>query len=118
MTIHAIGDEANRLLLDYQEELVRRNGPRDRRFRLVHAQVLHPGDFERLGPLGIIAEVQPYHLSDDMRWMEERIGPVRSRGAYAFRSLIEGGARLAFGSDWPGTSASEYPVMRQNAGLA
>ena len=110
LSIHAIGDEANSLLMDYLEALNRLNGNEDRRFRLVHAQVIQPSEFERLGRLGVIAEVQPYHLADDMRWMEERIGTERSRGAYAFRSLDEGGGILAFGSDWPGTSASEYPI--------
>ena len=110
MSVHAIGDEANHVLLDYLEELNKRNGVKDRRFRLVHAQVLAPDDFKRLGKLGVVAEVQPYHLSDDMRWMEERIGHKRCKGAYAFRSIMESGAVLCFGTDWPGTSASEYPI--------
>jgi hypothetical protein len=110
LTVHAIGDEANSVLLDYLEELNRQNGPRDRRFRLVHAQVIADRDFKRLGELGVIAEVQPFHLSDDMRWMEERIGRERCRGAYAFKSIKESGALLCFGTDWPGTSASEYPI--------
>ena len=110
LTVHAIGDEANSLLLDYLEELNRRNGERDRRFRLVHAQVFAPEDIPRLGPLGVVAEVQPFHLSDDMRWMEERIGAQRCRGAYAFKSIQESGAVLCFGTDWPGTAASEYPI--------
>jgi predicted amidohydrolase YtcJ len=110
LTVHAIGDEANHLLLDYLEELNKQNGQRDRRFRLVHAQVIAPQDFERLGRLGVVAEVQPFHLSDDMRWMEERIGRERSRGAYAFKSIQQSGAVLSFGTDWPGTSASEYPI--------
>jgi predicted amidohydrolase YtcJ len=110
LTVHAIGDEANHLLLDYLEELDNQNGKRDRRFRLVHAQVIAPQDFKRLGQLGIVAEVQPFHLSDDMRWMEERIGHERSRGAYAFKSIQASGAVLSFGTDWPGTSASEYPI--------
>ncbi|MDA7979148.1 MAG: amidohydrolase [Pirellulales bacterium] len=110
LTVHAIGDEANHLLLNYLEELQKQNGPRDRRFRLVHAQVLSPSDFARLGPLGVIAEVQPFHLSDDMRWMELRIGRKRCETAYAFRSIQDSGATLAFGSDWPGTSAAEYPI--------
>ncbi|HEX5702837.1 MAG TPA: amidohydrolase [Pyrinomonadaceae bacterium] len=110
LTVHAIGDEANSVLLDYLEELDRRNGKRDRRFRLVHAQVLAAKDFKRLGPLRIVAEVQPFHLSDDMRWMEERIGAERSKGAYAFKSIQASGAVLSFGTDWPGTSASEYPI--------
>ncbi|HVS13500.1 MAG TPA: amidohydrolase [Thermoanaerobaculia bacterium] len=110
LTVHAIGDEANSLLLDYLEELERRNGARDRRFRLVHAQVIAQSDLARLGPLGIVAEVQPFHLSDDMRWMEERIGRERCRGAYAFRAIRDAGATLSFGSDWPGTAAAEYPI--------
>ncbi len=110
LTIHAIGDEANHLLMNYLEELERLNGPRERRFRLVHAQVIAPDDFQRLGPLGIVAEVQPFHLSDDMRWMEERIGADRCRGAYAFKTIVESGAVLSFGTDWPGTSAAEYPI--------
>ena len=110
LTVHAIGDEANNILLNYLEELNLRNGKRDRRFRLVHAQVLAPEDFKRLGQLGVVAEVQPFHLSDDMRWMEERIGAERSKGAYAFKSIQASGAILSFGTDWPGTSASEYPI--------
>jgi predicted amidohydrolase YtcJ len=110
LTVHAIGDEANHLLLNYLDELNKQNGKRDRRFRLVHAQVLAPGDFKRLGQLGVVAEVQPFHLSDDMRWMEERIGAARTKGAYAFKSIQASGAILSFGTDWPGTSASEYPI--------
>ena len=110
ITVHAIGDEANDVLLNYLEELNKQNGKRDRRFRLVHAQVLAPADFRRLGELGVVAEVQPFHLSDDMRWMEERIGFERTKGAYAFKSIQASGAVLCFGTDWPGTSASEYPI--------
>lgn len=110
ITVHAIGDEANHLLLDYLEELSKQNGERDRRFRLVHAQVIAEDDFARLGQLGIVAEVQPFHLSDDMRWMEERIGHERCRGAYAFKRIQNSGAVLCFGTDWPGTSAAEYPI--------
>jgi len=110
LSVHAIGDEANNVLLNYLEELNRQNGVRDRRFRLVHAQVIAPDDFKRLGKLGVVAEVQPFHLSDDMRWMEERIGRERCKGAYAFKSIKDSGAMLCFGTDWPGTSASEYPI--------
>ena len=110
LTVHAIGDEANSVLLNYLEELNKKNGKLDRRFRLVHAQVLAAKDFRRLGELGVVAEVQPFHLSDDMRWMEERIGSERSKGAYAFKSIQASGAVLSFGTDWPGTSASEYPI--------
>ncbi|MEE8127320.1 MAG: amidohydrolase [Nitrospinaceae bacterium] len=110
LTVHAIGDEANNLILKYLEELNKQNGMRDRRFRLVHAQVIAPDDFKRLGELGVIAEVQPFHLSDDMRWMEERIGHERCKGAYAFKSILDSGATLSFGTDWPGTAAAEYPI--------
>ena len=110
MTVHAIGDEANNILLNYLEELAAENGERDRRFRLVHAQVIAPDDFLRVGELGVMAEVQPYHLSDDMRWMEERIGYERCKGAYAFKRIQDNGAVMCFGSDWPGTSAASYPI--------
>lgn len=108
--VHAIGDLAVDTLLDWFAWAVEKNGPGERRFRVIHAQVVEEDDFARFGELGLIAEVQPYHAIDDMRWMEERIGRERSRGAYAFRSLEEGGALLAFGSDWPGTNASWYPA--------
>lgn len=108
--VHAIGDLAVDTLLDWFAWAIDRNGPGDHRFRVIHAQVVEDDDFTRFGELDLIAEVQPYHAIDDMRWMEERIGRERSRGAYAFRSLKEGGALLAFGSDWPGTNASWYPA--------
>jgi predicted amidohydrolase YtcJ len=108
-TIHAIGDLAVDTLLDMVEMATAKNGPRDRRFRMVHAQVVEEDDFERFGELGIIAEINPFHAIDDMRWMEDRIG-ARSVGAYAFRSLKDGGALLVFGSDWPGTNAAWYPA--------
>jgi predicted amidohydrolase YtcJ len=109
--VHAIGDLAVDTLLDLFERVMEgRVAPRrERRFRVIHAQVVEPDDFARFGALGIVAEVQPYHAIDDMRWMEERIGE-RARWAYAFRSLKRGGARLVFGSDWPGTNASWYPA--------
>ena len=108
LTVHAIGDEANGYLMDMLERIIEKNGERDRRFRLVHAQVMTDRDIERGGRMGIVAEVQPFHVSDDMRWMEERIGRDRSRGAYAFRRLWDAGAVVSFGSDSPGTNASRY----------
>ncbi len=106
--VHAIGDEAIDTLLTLYETVMRENPERDRRFRIIHSQVLRDADVAaRYAKLGIIAEVQPYHAIDDMRWMEERIG-TRSRWAYAFRTLHESGVRLTFGSDWPGTNASWY----------
>ncbi len=110
VTVHAIGDEALGVMLDMIEAMTRANGPRDRRMRLVHAQVFAPRDFDRLKGLGVVAEVQPFHLSDDMRWMEERIGFERCKGAYAFKTIQSKGATLSFGTDWPGTSASIYPI--------
>jgi predicted amidohydrolase YtcJ len=109
ITVHAIGDAANSMLLDMVEEMVATNGSRDRRFRVVHAQVLHPRDIPRFRDLDLIAEVQPFHAIDDMRWMEQRIGD-RAQGAYSFKSLLDAGATLSFGSDWPGTNAAWYPI--------
>ena len=108
LTVHAIGDEANGYLMDMLERIIAKNGEKDRRFRLVHAQIMTDRDIKRGGEMKIIAEVQPYHTSDDMRWMEERIGRERSRGAYAFRRLWDSGATVSFGSDSPGTNASRY----------
>ena len=110
LSVHAIGDAANGYLLDMMDRLNEHNGVKNRRFRLVHAQVIRPDDFKRFKNMSIIAEVQPYHCTDDMRWMEERIGHERSKGAYAFRSLWDSGAVVCFGSDSPGTNASRYPL--------
>jgi len=106
--VHAIGDRGVAEMLDLYERLKRETGRDLKGFRVIHAQVIRPEDFPRFKALGVIAEVNPYHISDDMRWMEERIGHERCKGAYAFRSLVENGARLCFGSDWPGTSAALY----------
>jgi predicted amidohydrolase YtcJ len=98
--IHAIGDRANAEILDVFERVARRNGPRDRRFRIEHAQHLRSGDIPRFAALGVVASMQPYHAIDDGRWAEKRIGRERSRTTYAFRSLLDAKAVLAFGSDW------------------
>jgi predicted amidohydrolase YtcJ len=100
VAIHAIGDRANSILLDIFERVMAANGPRDRRWRVEHAQHLRPGDIARFGRLGIIASVQPFHLIDDGRWAEKKIGRERAKTTYAFRSLLDAGAVLAFGSDW------------------
>jgi predicted amidohydrolase YtcJ len=100
VSVHAIGDRANHLLLDMFERVASEHGPRDRRFRVEHAQHLRPEDIPRFAALGVIASMQPYHAIDDGRWAEELIGPRRIRTTYAFRSLLEGGAKVAFGSDW------------------
>ena len=100
VAIHAIGDRANSLLLDIFERVMADDGPRDRRWRVEHAQHLRPADIARFGRLGVIASVQPYHLIDDGRWAEKKIGRERAKTAYPFRSLLDAGAVLAFGSDW------------------
>jgi len=108
--VHAIGTKGVSLMLDTYERMMRDLGHDLEGFRVIHAQVVRPMDFPRFRELNVIAEVNPYHISDDMRWMEERIGTERCRGAYAFKSLLDNGAVLSFGSDWPGTSAAEYHV--------
>ncbi len=108
--VHAIGDHAIDTLLTMFEHVIAANGPRERRFRVIHTQVMRDSAVAaRMAGMGAIAEVQPYHAIDDMRWMEERIGE-RSRWAYAFRTLRDAGVMLSFGSDWPGTNASWYPA--------
>ena len=101
VSVHAIGDQANAILLDIFESLTRSNGPRDRRLRIEHAQHLRQSDIERMGRLGVIASVQPAHLIDDGGWAERSIGAERCQLTYAFRSLLAAGVRLAGGSDWP-----------------
>ncbi len=115
VAIHAIGDRANALLLDIYEKAGRVNGPRDRRFRIEHAQHLRPEDIARFGRSGVIASVQPYHLADDGRWAERKIGPRRARTTYPFRSLLSGGAVLAGGSDW--TVAPLDPILGIHAAV-
>ena len=100
LNFHAIGDRANRVSLEVFEAVAKANGPRDRRDRVEHAQVLAPEDIPRFAKLGVIASMQPSHQTTDMRWANERIGD-RIRGAYAWNSLLKSGARLAFGTDYP-----------------
>jgi hypothetical protein len=98
---HAIGDRANRVALDTFAAVLEANGPRDRRDRVEHAQVVEAGDFARFGKLNVIASMQPAHLLDDERWATARLGSERSRGAYAWHTMEQNGARLAFGTDYP-----------------
>lgn len=98
--VHAIGDRAIRTQLDIFERVAKENGPRDRRFRIEHAQHIAPADIARFGALGVIPSMQPYHAIDDGRWVDKVIGPERAKGTYAFRSLLDSKATLAFGSDW------------------
>jgi predicted amidohydrolase YtcJ len=109
VTVHAIGDRANAILLSIYDSVAKAHGPRDRRFRVEHAQHLRPEEIPLFGKLGVIASVQPYHAIDDGRWVEQRIGPVRIRTTYPFRTLLDTGARLAFGSDW--TVAPLDPIL-------
>jgi predicted amidohydrolase YtcJ len=105
--VHAIGTRGVAEMLNLYERL-KEEGIDLKGFRIIHAQVIRPQDFSRFKALNVIAEVNPYHISDDMRWMEERIGHERCKGAYAFKSLLDYGALLSFGSDWPGTSVAIY----------
>ena len=98
--IHAIGDRANDMILSIYEQVERENGARDRRFRIEHAQHLRAQDIPRFARDRVIASMQPYHAIDDGRWADKRIGKERAKTTYAFRSLLDAGATLAFGTDW------------------
>jgi hypothetical protein len=99
--VHAIGDRANRMVLDAFQRALSLVPSGDPRFRIEHAQILSPDDVPRLGRLGIIASMQPVHATSDMPWVPARVGEDRLAGAYAWRSLLDSSARLAFGSDAP-----------------
>jgi hypothetical protein len=101
IAFHAIGDRANRSALEVFAAVQKANGTRDRRDRIEHAQVFAPLDFDRFRQLGVIASMQPTHETTDMRWAEQRLGPGRSRGAYAWHSMLQNKVRLAFGTDFP-----------------
>jgi predicted amidohydrolase YtcJ len=111
VAVHAIGDRANAELLDIFAEVIKQNGPRDRRFRIEHAQHLRPEDYPRFKELGVIASLQPYHAIDDGRWAEGRIGAKRCASSYANRSLLDAGARVAFGSDWSVAPLDPLPAI-------
>lgn len=98
--IHAIGDRGNDEILKIYERVERENGPRDRRFRIEHAQHLNEGLIKRFAADRVIASMQPFHAIDDGRWAWKRLDQKRLNGTYAFRTLIDSGARLAFGTDW------------------
>jgi len=113
VAIHAIGDRANNAILNFYERAERENGPwpggTERRFRIEHAQHLIASDIPRFASLHVIASMQPYQCIDDGRWAEKRIGPERLKTTHAYRSLLDAGATLAFGSDWP--VAPMVPLM-------
>ena len=100
VSVHAIGDRAIKTQLDIFERVAKEHGARDRRFRIEHAQHIAPADVPRFGALNVVASMQPYHAIDDGRWAEKLIGPERIRTTYAFKSLLDTKAVLAFGSDW------------------
>jgi predicted amidohydrolase YtcJ len=100
LCIHAIGDRGISMVLDIFEQIEKANGKRDRRWRIEHSQHMAAKDFARYARLGVIASVQPYHAIDDGRWAEKRIGPDRIKRTYAFRTFLDNGVRLAFGTDW------------------
>lgn len=109
VAVHAIGERANALLLEIFDSVARAHGPRDRRFRVEHAQHLRREDISRFGALAVVASMQPYHAIDDGRWAEKRIGPERIKTTYPFRTLLDTRAPLAFGSDW--TVAPLDPIL-------
>lgn len=100
LLIHAIGDRSINTLLNLAERLEKENGKKDRRFRIEHAQHILPSDIKRFKGLDILASVQPYHAIDDGQWAETIIGHERAKTTYAFRTLMDEGAKLVFGSDW------------------
>ena len=106
---HAIGDAAISQILDFYSEIEKAHGAGDRRWRIEHSQHVAPKDFDRYAQLHVIASVQPYHAIDDGRWAERRIGPERIKTTYAFRSFLDKGVRLAFGTDW--TVAPLNPML-------
>jgi len=101
--IHTIGDKAHRLLLDWYEAAIAANPKRDRRFRVIHAWYPTPREIARIGKLGLIADVTPQHMVNDVKRADTHLGPERARTAHAWRSLIDAGARLDLVSDWPGS---------------
>ncbi|MBI1733900.1 MAG: amidohydrolase [Candidatus Rokubacteria bacterium] len=106
--VHAIGDRANTLVLDAFERALAREPDPDHRLRVEHAQVLTPGDLPRFARLGIIPSMQPAHCVSDMRWAEDRLGPGRVGGAYAWRSILATGTIIAGGSDFPVEDANPF----------
>jgi hypothetical protein len=117
---HAIGDRGNREVLDAYESALGELPSKDHRFRIEHAQLLSPQDIPRFAELGVIASMQPTHCTSDMRWVDDRVGPERAQGAYAWASLLRGGATIAGGSDFPVESHNPFlgiyaAITRQNA---
>ena len=100
LRIHAIGDQGISMILDIFADIEKQHGYHDQRFCIEHAQHVAQKDFERFAKLHVIASMQPYHAIDDGRWVEARIGHERAKGSYAWRSMLDHGVKLAFGTDW------------------
>jgi len=100
LSVHAIGDKANSYMLDLYEKISKENPKWDRRFRIEHAQHVRFQDIPRFAELGVIASVQPYHCIDDGVWAEKRIGPERIKYTYPFKSFLDAGVKMCFGTDW------------------
>jgi predicted amidohydrolase YtcJ len=100
LRVHAIGDRAISMILDMFAAIEQTNGYHDQRMTIEHAQHMAPKDFERFARLHVIASMQPYHAIDDGRWVEARVGRERARTSYAWRSFLDHGVTLAFGTDW------------------
>ncbi|MFZ2324580.1 MAG: amidohydrolase [Ignavibacteriaceae bacterium] len=100
LSVHAIGDRANSYMLDLYDKITKENPKWDRRFRIEHAQHVRFEDIKRFAELGVIASVQPYHCIDDGVWAEKRIGPERIKYTYPFKSFLDAGVKVCFGTDW------------------
>lgn len=98
---HAIGDKGNRLVLDAYEQALKENPASGHRFRIEHAQVVAPDDFPRFAALGVLPSMQPTHATSDMYWAEDRVGPERVKGAYAWQKFLKTGSIIPCGSDFP-----------------
>jgi predicted amidohydrolase YtcJ len=116
VNVHAIGDAANRMVLDVFEAGLSQNPKPDHRFRIEHAQILHRHDVPRFAQLGVIPSMQAIHQASDMYWAETRLGWTRIQGAYAWRSLIDSGVIIAGGSDFPVESAD--PLLSFHAAVS
>jgi len=101
INVHAIGDRGNRIVLDAFDSALRKFPKADHRFRIEHAQVISPTDIPRFARLGVIPSMQATHQTSDMRWAQDRVGPQRIRGAYAWRSLLNTGVIVPNGTDFP-----------------
>jgi predicted amidohydrolase YtcJ len=120
VNVHAIGDAGNRQILDGFQELVPKTATAGLRHRIEHAQVVAPADIARFRTIGIIPSMQPTHATSDMNMAEQRVGAERIKGAYAWRTFLKQGSRIACGSDFPVESPNPFfgihaAVTRQDA---